>query len=158
MPSDKEENSRDEKEMSKGNNNEEPVNRFGGANHEEFETYVHFMLLEHNLNLPAEDIMGKNLLIKKGNIRANKGTKDILLVEGILGIRQQNSSLIDPVEFALITMDPILVTALRNEVVLVFWELGSIIPGIASLIVRVENAVGFYGPNERNFLLFGLIP
>ena len=144
--------------MRQGQNDQQAVNCFGRADHKGFEAHVHFMLLEHDLNLPAVGIMGKNLLVRKGNIRANKGTKGIFLAEGILGIRQQNSSLIDLVELALVTMDPILVAAHRNEVVLVVWELGSIIPGIAALIVRVEDTVGLYGPNERNFLLFGLIP
>lgn len=54
-----------EKEMGEGKNNQQTVNRLGGADHKRFKTQVHFILFEHDLNFSAVGVMGQNLLIRK---------------------------------------------------------------------------------------------
>ena len=46
-------------------------------------------------------------------------------------------------------MDPILVTAHCNKVVLVVWERGSVIQSTAAVTVREENAVRRQIPDSR---------
>lgn len=48
-----------EKEVSEGKDNQQTVNSLSEADYKGFKAQVHFMPLEHNLNFPAVDIIGK---------------------------------------------------------------------------------------------------
>lgn len=63
----------EEKEVGEGKDNQQTVNRLGGAEHKGFKAQVNFMLFKHDFNFPAVGVMGQNFLIRKTWIRA-KGT------------------------------------------------------------------------------------
>ena len=129
-------------EMGQGQDNQQPVNRFSGPNHERFEPHIHFVLLEHDLNLPAVRVMGKDYLIRQSAIRADEHAQRVFIAESILRIREQDGSFVNSVERPFITMNPVLVTAHGNKVVLAVWEHGSVILGTTAMTVRIKNAVG----------------
>ena len=54
-----------QKEMSKRTNDKKAVNGNHRADHKGFEAHVHFMLLEHDLNLPAMGVMSQYFFISK---------------------------------------------------------------------------------------------
>ena len=55
-------------ELSQGQDDKQLVNRHCGTGHEGFETHIHFLLLEHDLNLPAVCVISKDLSIRKVQI------------------------------------------------------------------------------------------
>ena len=113
--------------MGQRKDNQQPVNRFSRANHEGFEAHIHFLLLKHDLNLPTVSIMVKDHLIRQAAIRANEHAQRIFIAKSILWIREHNDSIVDSVERPFITMEPILVTAHCDKVVLAVWEHGGIV-------------------------------
>ena len=55
-------------------------------------------------------------------------------------------------------MDPILVTAHCNKVVLAVWEHGGVVLSAVAATVRVKDAIGFHSANEDNIFLKRLVP
>lgn len=103
-------------------------------------------------------VMRKNFPIRKAEIRANEDAECLLAAKCILGIGEQDNSLFNSVERPFITMNPILVTAHCNEVVLAVWEHGSVILGAAAVTVRIKDAIGFHSANEGDVFLKRLVP
>ena len=137
--------------MSQRKDNKQAVDGFSGTDHKGFETHIHFLLLEHDLNFPSVGIMRKNFPIRKGKIRANEHAQRFLAAERVFGIGEQDNSLIDSVERPFIAMNPILVTAHCNKVVLAVWEHGGVILGALAVAVRVKNTVDFHSANKVMF-------
>ena len=144
--------------MGQGEDDKQAVNGYCGTNHKGFETHIHFLLLEHDLNFPTMGVMRKNFLIRKAEIRANEHTECLLAAKCIFGIGEQDNSVVDPVERPIITMNPILVTAHCNKVVLAVWEHGSEILGAAAVTARIKDAIGFHSANEGDLFLKRLGP
>ena len=69
-----------------------------------------------------------------------------------------DNRLVNSAERPFITMNPILVTAHCNKVVLVAWAYGSVIQSTAAVAVRIENAVGFHRANESDIFFKRIIP
>ena len=144
--------------MGQGKDDKQAVNGYCRTNHKGFEAQIHFLLLEHDLNFPAMGVMRKNFPIRKAEIRANEDAECLLAAKCILGIGEQDNSLFNSVERPFITMNPILVTAHCNEVVLAVWEHGSVILGAAAVTVRIKDAIGFHSANEGDVFLKRLVP
>ena len=144
--------------MSQRKDNKQAVDGFSGTDHKGFETHIHFMLLEHDLNFPSVGIMRKNFPIRKGKIRANEHAQRFLAAERVFGIGEQDNSLIDSVERSFLAMNPILVTAHCNKVVLAVWEHGGVILGALAVAVRVKNTVDFHSANKGDVFLKCLVP
>ena len=102
--------------------------------------------------------MRKDFPVRKAEIRANEDAECLLAAKCILGIGEQDNSLFDSVERPFIAMNPILVTAHCNEVVLAVWEHGSVILGAAAVTVRIKDAIGFHSANEGDVFLKRLVP
>ena len=145
-------------EMGQGQNDKQAVDGFCGTYHKRFETQIHFLLLEHDLNFPAVGIMRKNFPVRKAEVRANEYAQRLLAAKRVFGIGEQDNRFVDSVERPFITMDPILVTAHCNEVVLAVWEHGSVILGAATVTVRIKDAIGFHSTNEGDVFLKCLVP
>ena len=75
--------------MGQRKDNQQPVNRFSGANHEGFKAHIHFLLLEHDFNVPAVGVMGKDLLIRKGQVRADEHMERMMIAKSVLGVGKQ---------------------------------------------------------------------
>ena len=101
--------------MGQGKDDKQAVNGYCRTNHKGFETHIHFLLLKHDLNFPAMGVMRKNFPIRKAKIRANEHAQRLFAAKRIFGIREQDNSVVDPVERPFITMNPILVTAHCNK-------------------------------------------
>ena len=144
--------------MGQGKDDKQAINGYCRTNHKGFEAHIHFLLLEHDLNFPAMGVMRKNFPIRKAEIRANEDAECLLAAKCILGIGEQDNSLFDSVERPFITMNPILVTAHCNEVVLAVWEHGSVILGAATVTVRIKDAIGFHSTNEGDVFLKCFVP
>ena len=139
--------------MGQRKNNQQPINCFSGANHKGFEAHIHFLLLEHDLDLPAMGIMVKEHLIRQGTIRANEHAQRVFIAKGILEIREQDDSFVNSVERPFITMNSILMTAHCNKVVLIVWEHGGVVLGATAMPVRVKNTVGFHSGDSFQSLV-----
>ena len=144
--------------MGQGKDDKQAVNGYCRTNHKGFKAQIYFLLLEHDINFPAMGVMRKNFPIRKAEIRANEHAERLLATKCILGIGKQDNSLFDSVERPFITMNPILVTAHCNEVVLAVWEHGSVILGVATVTVRIKDASGFHSTNEGDVFLKCLVP
>ena len=72
--------------MSQGQDNKQTVDGFCGTNQKGFEPYIHFLLLEHDLNFPAMGIMRKNFTVSKAEVRTNEDAECLLVAKRILGI------------------------------------------------------------------------
>ena len=92
--------------------------------------------------------MTQDCFIRQATIRANEHTQRIFISKSTLWVRKQNDSFINSVERPFIAMDPILVTAHCNKVVLAVWERGSEVWSTATVTVRIKDAIGFHGANE----------
>ena len=144
--------------MGQGKNDKQAVNGYSRTNHKGFEAQIHFLLLEHNLNFPAVGIMRKDFPVRKAGIRANEYAQRLLAAKRVSGIGAQDNRFIDSVERPFITMDPILVTAHCNEVVLAVWEHGSVVLGAVAVTVRIKDAIGFHSANEGDIFLKCPVP
>ena len=67
-------------------------------------------------------VMGKDFLIRKGQIRADEHTERIMISKSALGVGKQNDRLVNPIERPFIAMNPILVNA---TVTRWYWPFGS---------------------------------
>ena len=111
--------------MEEGKDDKQAINGYCRTNHKGFEAHIHFLLFEHDLNFPTMGIMCKDFLVRKARIRANKCAERLFTSKRVFRIGGQDNCLVDPVECALITMNPILVTAHCNKVVLPFGSLAA---------------------------------
>jgi len=144
--------------VSQREDDKQAVDGLCGTNHEGLESQIHFLLLKHDLNFPAMGIMGKDFLIRKAEIRADEHAQRLFAAKGIFGIGEQDNSIVNSVKRPFITMEPILVAAHCNKVVLVVWEHGSVILGAAAVTVRIKDAIGFHCANEGDLFLKRLVP
>ena len=72
--------------MRHGQDDKHVINGFCGTNHKGFESHIHFLLLEHDLNFPAMGVMRKNFSIRKVEIRANEHAERFLVAKCIFRI------------------------------------------------------------------------
>ena len=75
--------------MSQRKDDEQPVNGLCRANHKGLEAHIHFLLLEHDFNVPAVGVMGKDLLIRKGQVRTDEHMERMMIAKSVLGVGKQ---------------------------------------------------------------------